>query len=84
MRHNAIRDLEGELMREVCRDVKIEPELIPVGEQEMSGIGSLKARLDVSGVGVWGAHERTFLDIRIFHPNCPSYINKDIEKTYSS
>ena len=48
----------------------------------MSGIGSLKARLDVSGVGVWGAHERTFLDIRIFHPNCPSYINKDIEKTY--
>ena len=26
MRHNGIRDLEGELMKEVCRDVKIEPE----------------------------------------------------------
>ena len=35
MRHNYVRDLEGELMREVCRDVKIEPELLPVGEQEM-------------------------------------------------
>ena len=26
MRHNHIRDLEAELMREVCRDVKVEPE----------------------------------------------------------
>ena len=72
MRHNGIRDLEGELMKEVCRDVKIEPEL-PLGEQVMSGINSDKARLDVSGVGVWGTHERTFLDIKVFHPNCSSY-----------
>ena len=54
MRHNCVRDLEGELMKEVCRDVKIEPELLPVGEQEMSGNTSDKARLYVSGVDVWG------------------------------
>ena len=82
MRHNGIRDFEGELMKEVCRDVKIEPELLPIGEQTMSGNNSDKARLDVSGVGVWGSHERTFLDIKVFHPNCSSYINMDIEKTY--
>ena len=82
MRHNCIRDLEGELLREVCRDVKIEPELIPVGEQEMSGTGADKARLDVSAVGVWGTHERTFIDVKIFHPNCPSYINMEKEKAY--
>ena len=52
MRHNGIRDLEGELMREVCRDVKIEPELLPIGEQDMSGNVAGKTRLDVSGVGV--------------------------------
>ena len=82
MRHNGVRDLEAELMREVCRDVKVEPELLPIGEQEMAGITSDKARLDVSGVGVWGEHERTFLDIKIFHPNCQSYSNMDIEKAY--
>ena len=82
MRHNGVRDLEAELMREVCRDVKIEPELLPIGEQEMAGNVSEKARLDVSGVGVWGEHERTFLDIKIFHPNCQSYSNMDIEKAY--
>ena len=82
MRHNGIRDLEGELMREVCKDVKIEPELQPVGEREMSGITTDKARLDVSGVGVWGTHERTFLDIKVFHPNCASYINMSLEDAY--
>ena len=82
MRHNGIRDLEAELMKEVCRDVKIEPELLQVGEQEMAGNNSDKARLDVSGIGVWGTHERTFLDIKVFHPNCPSYINQEIEKSY--
>ena len=80
MRHNYVRDLEGELMREVCRDVKIEPELLPVGEQEMGGNVSEKARLDVSGVGLWGEHERTFLDIKIFHPNCASYVNMEMGK----
>ena len=78
MRHNCVRDLEGELMKEVCRDVKIEPDLIPVSEQEKVD----KARLDVSGVGVWGTHERTFLDVKIFHPNCPSYANMEMEKAY--
>ena len=82
MRHNGIRDLEGELMREVCRDVKIEPELLPIGEQEMSGIVSEKARLDVSAVGVWGTHERTFLDVKVFHPNCKSYADMEIGQAY--
>ena len=26
--------------------------------------------------------ERTFLDIRVMHPNSPSYINKDIRQVY--
>ena len=82
MRHNGIRDLEGELMKEVCRDVKIEPELLPVGEQNMAGNNSDKARLDVSGVGVWGTHERTFLDVKVFHPNCSTYIGMDVDQTY--
>ncbi len=82
MRHNCLRDLEGELMKEVCRDVKIEPELLPVGEREMAGNTADKARLDVSGVGVHGAHERTFTDIKVFHPNCKAYVSKDINKLY--
>ena len=83
MRHNKIRDLEAELMREVCNDVRIEPELLPLNnEQLVRGNTAQKARLDVSGNGVWGPQERSFLDIRIMHPNSPSYRDKDIDQVY--
>ena len=83
MRHNRVRDLEGELMREVCTDVKIEPHLIPLANpNRVNGNRKENARPDVSGYGVWSPMERTFLDIRIMHPNCPSYMDKDIAQVY--
>ena len=83
MRHNKIRDLEAELMREVCNDVRVEPELLPLNnELAVNGNTAQKARLDVSGNGVWGPQERSFLDIRIMHPNSPSYRNKDLAQVY--
>ena len=83
-RHNKIRDLEAEFMREVCTDVKIEPELIPLTNIQLSGNDSKKARTDVSGIGVWAPFERSFIDVRIIHLNCESYINKDKSKVYES
>ena len=85
MRHNRIRDLEAELMREVCTDVKVEPTLIPLANpNRVNGNTSDNARLDVAGNGVWGPMERTFLDIRVMHPNSPSYVNKDIRQIYEA
>ena len=44
-----------------------------------------KARLDVSGVGVWGPYDTIpFLDIRVMHPNSPSYKDKSIDQLYST
>ena len=85
MRHNRVRDLEAEMMAEVCRDVKTEPLLLPLdNEVDRSGNVAQQARLDVSGIGVWGSYERTFLDVRIVHPNAPSYANKSIEKIFET
>ena len=84
MRHNRVRDLEANLMKEVCYNVQTEPALIPIeGDDVRYGNKKDKARLDVAGVGVWGAYERTFLDIRITHPNCPTYVNKTIDQVYT-
>ena len=83
MRHNRVRDLEASLMKEVCHNVQIEPLLLPIeSDGHRSGNVAEKARLDVTGVGVWGAYEKTFLDIRIMHPNSPSYIDKPVERVY--
>ena len=85
MRHNCIRDLEAELMREVCTNVQIEPNLLPLANpNRVNGNVSEHARLDVAGNGVWSPMERTFLDIRVMHPNSPSYINKDIRQVYKT
>ena len=83
MRHNSIRDLEANMLREVCKDVKVEPELLPIGDSEtQSSNRADKARLDVSAVGVWSSMERTFLDVRVFHPNSPSYVNTSPQQLY--
>ena len=83
MRHNEIRDIEAALLREVCKDVKIEPELLPMGDVDMRGANTAeKARLDVSAVGIWSSMERTFVDVRIMHPNSPSYRDKKPEQVY--
>ena len=83
MRHNMIRDLEANILKDVCKDVRIEPELLPiVGTSTSSNNLALKARLDVSAVGVWSPMERTFLDVRVVHPNCPTNRGKTIEKIY--
>ena len=86
MRHNRVRDLEASFMKEVCHNVQIEPLLLPIEsdrQSERGGNVAEKARLDVAGVGVWGSHEKTFLDIRIMHPNSPSYLNRPIEQVYA-
>ena len=53
LRHNRLRDLEAELMKEVCQDVRIEPELLPIESEGIRhGNTADKARLDVCGIGV--------------------------------
>ena len=79
MIHDRIRDLEASILRDVCKDVKVEPELLPIGNTTVNSSNvSEKARLDVSAVGIWSPMERTFLDVRVMHPNSPSYRGKKI------
>ena len=82
MRHNALRDLNAEIQSEVCRDVVIEPRLLPLDGEEVSGTTADRAALDISSRGLWSPFERTFYDVRVMHPNCPSYITKPMSKLY--
>ena len=63
--------------------MKVEPELLPIGNTATSSSNtSEKARLDVSAVGIWSPMERTFLDVRVLHPNAASYRGKTIDQVY--
>ena len=81
MRHNALRNIEGELLRNVCKDVKIEPQLIP-NQNENAGSNAEGARLDISAIGLWSSYERTFFDVRVTHPTAISHIKKPLPYLY--
>ena len=82
MRHNRIRDLEASILRDICKDVRVEPELLPIANPTQSTNNAQGARLDVSAIGIWSPMERTFLDVRVVHPNANTYKNQPIEQIY--
>ena len=86
MRHNQLRDIEADLLREVCKDVRTEPELIPLETEDLGRRGNTadKARLDISARGVWSPMERAFFDVRVTHPNAPSNRQKTLEQIYKA
>ena len=76
MRHNELRDLTAEMLSEVCKDVALEPKLIPLtGETLKYKSANLEdeSRLDVSARGFWSRSCNAFFDIRVFNPTAPSY-----------
>ena len=85
MRHNALRDLNAELQQEVCRDVVIEPRLLPLENiTEVIGTAGDRAAPDVSSRGLWSTFERTFYDVRVLHPNAPSYKSTPVSTLYAN
>ena len=83
MRHNALQDLNADLQREVCRDVVVEPHLLPVeNEGEITGATADRAAPDISSRGIWSTFQRTFFDVRVLHPNAPSYQSTSIPALY--
>ena len=66
MRHNNLRDLNGNFQQEVCRDVVLEPQLIKLQNEDVSGTQADRAAPDISSRGLWSTFERTFYDVRVF------------------
>ena len=86
LRHNDIRDSFANMLGEICFDVEIEPNLLPLqGESFANKTTSTEddARLDIKANGLWDSRfTKTFFDVKIFNPfakSCP----KNIEDAYS-
>ena len=86
MRHNEVRNLEADLLKEVCRDVQVEPALIPLSGQLFPASTNHQdmARLDVSARGFSGPMKKAFFDVRIFHPNAISNRSKSLPQLYQA
>ena len=76
IRHNELRNLTADLLRNVCKDVMIEPQLQPLTTETLQGRSCNRqdeARLDVSAGVVWGDRfGHAFCDVRVFCPFTPT------------
>ena len=76
----------GKIFNEVCHDVEIEPQLLPLtGENLPSNNNtSEEARLDVSARGFWQRGQRAFFDVRVFNPYAQRHLNQTLENSFLS
>jgi hypothetical protein len=85
IRHNAVRDTTHELMEEVCKDVQLEPNLLPVTGEDLpvSANKTDGARGDVSALNFWHPLCRAFFYIRVFNPLASTNWSKKIPDMYT-
>lgn len=85
MRHDEVRDLTAKMLKEVCHDVTIEPQLLRLeGEQlvYLTANVSNDARVDISARGFWTRGQRAFFDVRIFNPMAQCHRNLSLEAAH--
>ena len=71
------------IMRDAgCSDVKTEPALLPVNPNDFSSRSNTTegARLDISARGLKSSFERTFYDVRVYHPYAKSNVTVSFSK----
>ena len=85
LRHNELRDLTGNILREACRNVEVEPLPQPLTGEKLKYQTSIKednARLDLSALGFWRRGEKAFFDIRVFDPVAQSHFNQNLQAAH--
>ena len=85
LRHNNLLDITAALLKEVCRDVKVEPQLQQLSGELLNERTANKqddARVDISARGFWQVGQQAFYDVRVFYSNAKRYQNVEIKKCY--
>ena len=84
-RHDTIRNTIFDLVKDVCKDTRKEPALLPVGGRQLPAGSNTSdgARSDVSALGFWRPLCRAFFDIKVFNPLALTNWTMEIPKLYT-
>ena len=84
-RHNEVRRITADLLKEVCIDVEEEPLLQEItGEVFKARTAKVEkdARLDISARGFWMRGQKVFCDVRVFNPLTKCHRSKPLSKVH--
>ena len=85
-RHDDIRNLLTSLLSKVCKDVEIEPHLLPIDNKvfnQRSTVTSPEARLDIKAGNFWSRGETASFHVRVTHVNSTCNQNKSTELIFA-
>ena len=84
LRHNEVRDITSDLLDEVCVDVRKEPILQEVSNEDIPQKvnKSKEARLDNNALNFWTTDQRAFLDVKIFNLFAQRHSKIAVEKCF--
>ena len=84
LRHNHLRKITTTLLKDVCKDIRVEPQLQQLTGEILhpSTVNGNEARLDICARGFWQTGQMAFFDIRVFNPTAKRYVNQEISKAY--
>ena len=84
-RHDDLRNIFAEIMKDVSSEVSIEPQLQPLTGKNLSASSnkSKEARLDIATRGFWQSGEMAFFDVRVFNPFAKSHQNKSLKSQFA-
>ena len=80
-RHDNVRNFNAKLLRNICKDVEIEPGLHSVDGATFGKSANIsdEARLDIRARGFWRPGQNAFFDIRVTNADCESQKTKPIK-----
>ena len=84
-RHDGIRNRLTSLLSKVCKNVEVEPHLLPIDNEVFnlrSTVTSHEARLDIKAGRFWSRGETAFFDVRVTHVNSTCNENKSTESIF--
>ena len=87
MRHNRVRDITAELLKEVAMDVRTETKMTELtGEVFTHKTANTEdeARLDLAARNFWSTGNKVFCDIRIFNPLAECYRKQKLANAHST
>ena len=82
IRHNQVRETTANLIKMICKDLKIKPPLRPLSGKSLSErTANIQdtARVDLSAKGFWMAGRNAFFDVRFFNASAKRYRKKTLK-----
>ena len=82
IRHNQVRETTANLIKMICKDLKIKPPLRPLSGKSLSErTANIQdtAQVDLSAKGFWMAGRNVFFDVRFFSASAKRYRKQNLE-----